>query len=259
LRRLAPLAAVLVLILGVAGVARAEISQDDNVLVAFNGGILPQTLPRHGTAPVAVSVDTTIKATDGADPPPQLQEIAIGINREGKIFDRGLPTCKVRRIQPATIAAARRICGGAIVGGGSVVVRVHIANQQPFTFRGPLLVFNAQRSGGKRRLLAQVYGTRPPSAFVLTFKVLKTGGKFGTLIRTRLPVSARKWAYVTHFDMKLRRTYTHGGKRRSFLSAGCAAPQGFPTAVYAFARGKFSFAGGKRVSSTLVRSCRASG
>lgn len=250
------IAIALLLALGASAVARGESVQDGNLIVRFDGGISPHALPRADRAPVTVTIDTTITTTDNADPPPQLREISIGINREGKIFDRGLPTCRVRKIQPTTIAAARRICGGAIVGSGHVAVRVHLPNQPPFTFKGPLLVFNAKPSGGKRRLLAQVYGRRPPSAFVLTFKVLKRQGKLGTLIRTSLPKPARKWAYVTHFDMKLRRIYTYKGKRRSFISAGCPAPEGFTAAVYTFARGTFGFSGGRTVSETLVRDCK---
>ena len=75
-----------------------------------------------------------------------------------------------------------------------------------------MLVFHAKRSGGDRRLLAQVYGLKPPSAFVLTFKIVKEAREFGTVIKTSLPKSARKWAYVTHFDMKLQRTYTYQGE-----------------------------------------------
>lgn len=245
------------LLLGLGAVtARAELAQEGNLLVDFDGGIAPRTLPRSTPAPVTVTVDTTIKTSDGADPPPQLREISIGINRGGKLFDHGLPTCKVREIQPTTIAAARRICGGAVVGSGHVEVRVHLTNQAPFTFNGPLLVFNAKPSGGKRRILAQVYGVRPPSAFVLTFKILKRKGTFGTLIRTSLPKAAQKWAYVTHFDMRLRRTYTYKGQQHSFVSAACPAPAGFPGAVYPFARGKFGFADGREVTTTLVRDCK---
>jgi hypothetical protein len=76
------------------------------------------------------------------------------------------------------------------------------------------------------------------------------------VIRTTLPQEALKWAYMTHFDMKLQRTYTYRGERHSYISAGCAAPPGFPGAVYPFARAKFGFAGGKQVSTTLVRSCK---
>jgi hypothetical protein len=242
--------------LGTVVVAQAEVQQEGNLIVSFDGGISPRTLPRVGTAPVAVSVETGIKSSDGTDPPPQLRSISIGINREGKIFDRGLPTCRVREIQPTTIRAARRICGGAIVGSGHVQVRVHLTNQPPFTFTGPLLAFHAERSGGKRRILAQVYGVRPPSAFILSFKILERKGTFGTLIRTALPAPARKWAYVTGFDMRLKRIYTYKGRRHSFVNAGCAAPAGFPGAVYPFAKASFEFADGRRMTSTLIRDCK---
>jgi hypothetical protein len=202
-----------------------------------------------------VTVDSTFKSSEGLDPPPQLRTISIGINRQGKIFDRGLPTCRVRKIQPATITAAKRICGSAIVGSGHVQVRVHLANQPPFTFKGPMLVFHAKRSGGDRRLLAQVYGLKPPSAFVLNFRIVKASGEFGNVIKTSLPKSANKWAYVTHFDMKLRRVYTYQGQKHSYLSAGCAAPDGFPGAVYKFAEANFGFAAGQHVTTTLVRDC----
>ncbi len=241
--------------LGAAVAARAEVEQEGNVVVSFDGGIHPRKLPRVGVAPVAVSVESTIKSADGTEPPPQLREIEIAINREGRLFSRGLPTCRIREIQPTTIAAARRICGGAIVGSGHVQVRVHLTNQAPFTFTGPLLAFNAKPTGGKRRILAQVYGTRPPSAFVLTFKIIRRKGTFGTLIRTTLPKPAQKWAYVTHFEMRLRRTYTYKGQRHSYVSAGCAAPAGFPGAVYPFAQGTFTFDGGRKVETTLIRDC----
>jgi hypothetical protein len=236
--------------------ARGELAQEGNLIVSFDGGISPHALPRAGTAPVAVEVATSIKAADGADPPPQLREISIAINREGRIFDRGLPTCRLRDIQPSTIASARAICGGAIVGNGRVNVRVRIPDQTPFDFSGPLIVFNAERVNGKRRLLAQVYGSRPPSSFVLTFRISRRGGKFGTVIKTRLPTEARRWAYVTEFEMRLRRTYTYGGQRHSYISAGCSAPDGYPGALYPFAKGTFEFAGGRAVSTTLIRDCK---
>ncbi len=256
MRAIGLIALVFLAALGVAGAAQGEVEQDGNLIVSVDGGITPRALPRTGLAPVAVKVESTFKSVDNSDPPPQLREISIGINRRGKIFDRGLPTCKVRRIQPTTIKAARRICGGAIVGSGHVEVRIHLMSQEPFTFKGPMLVFHAKRSGGDRRLLAQVYGKKPPSAFVLTFKIHKQQGEFGNLIKTTLPAPARKWAYVTHFDMKLRRTYTYEGEQHSYISAGCAAPEGFPGAVYPFARANFGFAGGNQVETTLIRDCK---
>jgi hypothetical protein len=254
LKRLTAIAAVATA-LAAAAIAQGEVEQQGDIVVNFGGGISPRALPRTGTAPVAVKIASSFKSAEGADPPPQLKSISIGINRRGKIFDRGLPTCRVREIQPATIVAAKRLCGGAIVGSGHVAVRVHLANQSPFTFKGPMLVFHAKRSGGVRHLLAQVYGRKPPSAFVLNFRIVEEPGEFGTVIKTSLPQSASKWAFVTQFHMKLQRTYAYGGKKRSYVSAGCAAPPGFPGAVYAFAQANFGFAEGEHVTTTLVRDC----
>lgn len=251
----APIAAALLLLAAAAGVARADRVKEGNVIVTFDGGIVPKSLPRAGAAPIAVGIESAFSAADGSDPPPQLRRISIGINRQGRLFNRGLPTCRVNRIQPSTIAAARRICGGAIVGRGRVGVRVNLPNQQPFDFRGPLLAFNAKPRNGKRRILAQVYGLRPPSAFVLTFRIRRKGGTYGTVIETNLPKSARDWAYVTRFEMTLRRTYVWRGKRRSYLSAGCPAPAGFPGAIYPFARARFDFANGTRVVSEETGNC----
>jgi len=258
LRRIGLVAVALLATLVLAGVARAEVERDGDIVVTLDGGISPRSLPRTGMAPVTVTLDSTFKSVEGSDPPPQLHTIAVGINRGGKIFDRGLPTCRVRRIQPTTIKAARRICGNAIVGSGHVQVRVHLANQPPFTFTGPLLVFHAKPAAGHPRLLAQVYGRKPPSAFVLTFNVLEKQGTFGTVIKTTLPKPARQWAYVTHFDMKLHRVYNYQGQKYSFISAGCAAPEGFPGAVYPFARANFGFAENQHVVTTLIRDCTVS-
>jgi hypothetical protein len=255
LKRAGPAAAALLAAFAVAGAAHGVTVREGDLIVAFEGGISPHALPRTGVAPVAVRIDSTFRSAERAGPPPQLRTISIGINRRGRIFDRGLPTCRVRKIQPATIRAARRICGDAIVGSGRVRVSVHLANQPPFTFRGPMLVFHAKRSGGDRRLLAQIYGLKPPSAFVLSFRIVKQPGEFGTVIKTSLPEPASKWAYVTRFEMKLRRTYTYRGRKHSYVNAGCAAPPGFPGAVYAFAQANFGFAQGQRVAATLVKDC----
>jgi hypothetical protein len=256
LKLIAPIAAALLLLAAAAGAARADRVKAGNVIVDFDGGIAPKSLPRSGAAPISVAIESAFAAADGSDPPPQLRKISIGINRQGRLFSRGLPTCRVGRIQPSTIAAAKRICGGAIVGNGRVGVRVSLPNQKPFDFSGPLLAFNAKPHKGKRRLLAQVYGLRPPSAFVLTFRIRRKGGAYGTVIETNLPRSARDWAYVTRFEMTLRRTYVWRGKRRSYLSAGCPAPAGFPGAIYPFARAKFNFAEGQRVVSEETGNCK---
>lgn len=241
---------------GATAVARAELAKRDELLLTFDGGIVPQQLPRHDRAPVAIGVSSTVRTTHRTPgPPPQLRTITVAINREGRLFDRGLPTCDVRRIQPATMAAARRICGDAIVGRGRVSVVIAFADQEPFLLEARLLVFNAARRKGQRRLLAQIYSNDPPASLVLPFTIRKRRGVYGTVIATSLPRTAWDWAYLTRFEMTLRRLYTYRGEVHSFVSAACGAPAGFTAAVYPFAKGKFRFADGRTVTSELVRTC----
>lgn len=57
---------------------------------------------------------------------------------------------------------------------------------------------------------------------------------------------------------KLGREFTVGGEPRSYLSAGCPAPTGFPGASFPFAKASLGFAG-QTLSETLTRSCKARG
>lgn len=80
---------------------------------------------------------------------------------------------------------------------------------------------------------------------------------YGTTLSAQLPQVAAKWGYVTGISLNLGRRYTYRGKRRSYLSAGCPAPNGVLIVSFPFARASFGFAGGQTLTSVLTRSCRA--
>jgi hypothetical protein len=256
-RRASALIAIAAL-LCLAASASAELSRDGDLIVSFDGALAPKQLPRREPAPVAISVAGDVRTAKGA-PLPQLRTIVVAINSAGRLYDRGLPTCEVDSIQSATEFEARRVCGGAIVGSGHVTVEAHLPSQRPFAVKAGLLAFNGSSRDGHKLILAQVYARNPPGAFVLTFAVRDRGGLFGTTLSTSLPPSARSWAYLTHFDMTLKRRYRYGGKSHSYVSAACAAPAGFPGAVFPFARATYGFDDGRLLKTTVVRSCRVRG
>lgn len=248
------IAAALLLCLDV--VALAEKNGEGDLVVAFNADLRPTVLPRQTPVPVAVRVAGDVKLlSGGTDRLPQLQTISVAINRQGRLYDRGLPVCNVEQIQPATETTARRICGDAMVGSGHVVLEARIPTQSPFTVRARLLVFNGPRRNGHKLILAQAYAQRPPGAFVLTFRVSHGSGVFGTVMSTTLPPGAREWAYLTHFDMTLHRIYTYRGVRRSYISAACTAPPGFDRALFPLARATYRFADALSLATTVARSC----
>jgi hypothetical protein len=251
------LIAMVPLLLCVGIPAQAEKNGEGDLLVAFNSAMHPTRLPRARPVPVAVRVEGDVGSASGdSEQIPQLRTITVAINRQGHLFDRGLPICEVGTIQPATEATARRICGGAIVGDGHVTLQVRIPTQPLFIVRARLLVFNGPRRNGHKLILAQTYARKPPGAFVLVFRVTRRPGLFGTLMSTTLPHGAQGWAYLTHFDMTLHRNYTYRGQRRSYVSAACRAPAGFDTALFPFARATYGFDDGRDLMTTATDACQ---
>ncbi|HEX3293619.1 MAG TPA: hypothetical protein VHR38_07755 [Solirubrobacterales bacterium] len=251
---LSTLAALLLL---VGGTAEAVTNADGGLVTTFDGGLNPTVLPRDSPAPVAVHVSGSFR--DAAGHPaslPQLQRIVVGINRGGKLFDRGLAVCRIGQIRSSREAVARRACGDAIVGKGHVGVQVRIPSQLPFTVRANLLAFNGPRRNGHKLIFAQAYARNPPGVFILTFRVDRRSGTYGTVLSTTLPAATRDWAYLTHFDMTLRRTYTYRDRERSFVSASCPAPAGFDRVVFPFAEATYSFGDGRQVSLSEGAVCR---
>lgn len=250
------LGAVALAVLGAGAPARAVTEQQGDLIVNFRGGIHPKKLPREEPAPVAVSVAGNVRSASGnAEALPQLRRITVAINRQGRLFDDGLPVCRAEAIQPATERAARRICGPALVGNGHVVVQVRIPGQANFFVHAKLLAFNGPRRSGHRLILAQAYARKPPGAFILTFRVEHQGGTYGTVLSTKLPRGAQQWAYLTHFDLTLHRTFSFRGERRSYVSAACGAPAGFNKAPFPFARATYGFAGGQQVTMSEAGVC----
>jgi hypothetical protein len=241
------------LVLGMVAVARAEVVQQNGVRVSLDGEIAPTRLPRTGSAPVKVKVETRIAATKGRSPA-QLTRIAIAINRYGRLENIGLPVCRVSDIQPSTTERALEACRGARIGEGHFSATVGLSKKVAFPTDGKLVAFNGTYKG-KPAILAHVYGTDPlPTSFTLPFLISRGGGTFGTTLTATLP--AADGNYVTGLDLTLGRRYSYRGRSRSYASASCPAPNGSAAATFAFAKASYSFAGGRRLTSTLIRNCR---
>lgn len=241
-----------------AGASASAIVQRRGVRVSFDGKLTPHALPRHGVAPVGIVVDTKIGATGGEDPP-QLRRISIAINRNGQFTSKGLPSCRIDQIQPSTTAGALAACRRSLVGEGSFTANVKFPEQSPFPSAGKVLAFNG-RVHGKPAILAHIYGTQPvPTSIVLSFVLAGARGTYGTILEASLPQATGSWGYVTGLRMNLQRRFSSHGRAHSYLSAGCPAPAGFPSAAFPLARTSFDFAGNLKLTSVLNQTCRAQG
>jgi hypothetical protein len=253
-RRLLSLITVVVAVS--AGVAQGELTREGNLVVSLKGDILPHALPRDTLAPVRVRVEGSVRTLNGARPP-ELRRLAIALNSQGRLFSRGLPRCTAGQLQQTSTEVALEICGPALVGRGRFEASVDFPSLAPFPAEGALLAFNARRRG-RQAILIHIYGTSPtPLTFILPLTINQDDdGTFGTLLSARLPSIASELGYVTNVSLTIGRRYRHEGRARSFLSASCAAPEGFPGAIFPFAKGTFSFSNGQTLTTSLVRDCR---
>jgi hypothetical protein len=254
-RKKTSIALLALLVFSMASLTRAETIQKGGIRVALDGSITPQRLPRQGLAPVTVKVDTKISSNPKR--PAQLQRIQIAINSHGHIDPTGLPKCEVSDIQPSTTEKAMEACKGSLVGEGTFSATVALSKATTFPSEGKMFAFNGTYKG-KPAILAHVYGTEPvPTSFTLPFVIAKTKGTFGTTLTATIPPAEGN--YVSGISLTLSRTFTWKGKQRSYASAGCPAPKGLSRVSFTFAKTSYAFVGGKMLSSTLTRSCRARG
>lgn len=255
MRRLA-VAAVLLACLPAGVAAARQFVQQGTLRVAFEARLLPHALPRERNAPATVQLSGAVRTTDGSTPP-QLRVISIAMNRAGVVSAEGLPSCQAPELQQTSTEAALAECRSALVGHGRFAANVDFPGAPVFPARGTVLVFN---SSTKKRpgLLLHLYGSSPVrAAFVLPFKITrKSEGRFGTVFTTHIPHLASDQGYVTDISLTIGRTYRYRGSERSFISASCAAPAGFPGAFFELAKATFTFAGDQKLTSRLPGDCK---
>jgi hypothetical protein len=252
------LACTAILFATAASLAHAELTQRGDLFVSFSGGIAPTALPRHSRAPISVRVSGVVRTLSG-ERPPALRQIKIAINRDGHLDTRGLPVCRMRQIEASSNEQALLTCGSALVGGGSYLAKTAFPEQLAFPSDGRILAFNSV-VGGRQAILAHIYGTDPvPIVRIIVFYIQHVHGAYGTLLTGALPETINHYGYVKRLSLNLHRDYAYRGQRHSYISAACAAPPGFPRAIFPFAHASMSFADGRTLASTLTRSCKVKG
>lgn len=258
LTRLGALALLLcALSAGLAGAQGAE--QKGGLRVVPNASMKPRALPRKGTAPISVSVSGQISTVNETQPP-QLRGLQIEINRHGRFDYQGLPVCRIAQIQPASDSRALSACRRSLVGQGRFSGTIDLGSPTLYPLEGRLLVFNG-REHGHPVLLGHIYSRHPfGTSFVIVFGISTLRhGTYGTVLTANLAKALGKKRNLTGIEMTLSRRWRSGGRRHSYISAGCPAPKGLNRVPFSLVRATFSFAGGTKFNSTLTQQCRARG
>lgn len=220
-----------------------------NICIADDGGIAPEKLPRHGSAPVTARLNGEISTRDGSHPP-AFKGVDLKIDKTITLDAKGLPVCRAGQIEASATATVKRVCGDAIVGSGSAEVEVEFPEQAPFRATGPIVLFNGGVKGPVTTVLLHAYVNVPaPTAIVVKATITRIHeGRFGMRIEAEVPKIAGGAGSVTKFDLRVGRRYTFKGRKRSFLSASC------PTGIWA-AKGRASFKDGTSLAINHLFPC----
>jgi hypothetical protein len=224
-----------------------------NLFLTDDGGISPSQLPKRTQAPIAAHIDAKIGTTDGSHPP-AVKTLNIDFDKSIQVNARGLPACRKGQLEARTTADAKKACPDAIVGSGEGEVEVAFPESNPFSAKGPLVLFNGGVHGGTTLLFAHAYVAVPaPTAVVATVKITRIHrGHYGLHTVTQVPAIAGGAGSVTQFRLAINRRFTYQGKKESYLTASC------PTGRY-YTEGKILFAGGTLLQGIHVLPCTPMG
>jgi len=253
---LALAAALAVVVAGLATAAgnnKPFVVQKGILKITGNGGFTPKKLPKAKLAPIGLTVSGKIETTDGSHPP-ALREFIVETDKNGTINAKGLAKCTIGQLVARETKAAEKACPKAIVGEGKTDVEIAFPEQPPITVHSKLVAFNGGVKGGVTTILIHAFLKNPVSAAVVTtVKVSKIhNGRFGTKSVASIPVIAGGNGSPVFFELKVKKTFTAGGKSQSYLLAKC--PDG-----HINARGTAVFSDGNELTGEIVRPCTPKG
>jgi hypothetical protein len=235
--------------------AAAEEVQSGNLVMSLRGRLAPLQLPRDRAVPVGVTLVSRISTSDGT-PVPKLRRIEIAFGGGAAIAADGLAICPRGRLRNATGAEALGRCSAALVGRGSLPLEIRLPGHLPLRRDPRVLIFNGRGPGGEAVLWMHVFAAKPPVSFVVAFRIHRDSRGRARGLAATLPRSVTRWARVRGFEVSLRRRYRSHGQSRGYLSASCPVPRPLTAGYFPLVRATFVFAGNRRLSEEIVRTCR---
>lgn len=213
------------LAVAVAAIAAATTTriQAGNLELTFGGTVSPKALPKKTPAPVALSASGKIATTDGTHPS-AFREAIVDIDKNGGVNAKGVPVCKGSELEARDTAAARKVCGKAIVGTGSAHVEIAFAEQKPIIVPSPLTIFNGGVKGSKTTMFIHSFITVPiPAAIVTTITIQKVHkGRYGLHTIAKVPQVAGGAGSALDFKFTInKKKFTYRGKKHTYLEAKC--------------------------------------
>ncbi len=208
--------------------------------------IKPKKLSKATPTPATLEIETKISTAS-----PAVQAV-MDFDKNGIYLAKGLPTCAEKKLEGKDRADAIKACKTAMIGTGSASAVVSFFGQAPQEVKATLTVFNGAPQGGKPTVLVQAYMTAPTAnAFLFSGVVSKRKKEgFGTRLEIDFPELFGGSGAVSEFNIKIQKTFTYKGKKRSLVSAKC------PTGKKLKARIAVAYQDGETLAVPVTQSCK---
>lgn len=225
-----------------------------------SGGFAPEALPRAGAAPISLKLGFEVAAEEGVQP--SIESIAIDISRRIVLRGKGLASCPPLALLSEYGGAE---CPESLIGHGRVISEIREGEEEPVIVDGKLRAYYS--FAHKSPQILALVQTGPPMrlTYVIPFKITREKGTYRTRLFVRhmhhlqgicLGVGCYWGTYglngiytrISDLELSLHRRYLVEGQRRSFVSAGCAAPGKQREVSFPLARVTLGFDGSTHIA-----------
>lgn len=212
--------------------------------------ITPQKLPKSKAAPVTLDVTTATTTTTNPNgvPVPATQAV-IDFPKDLHLFSKGYPSCDVNQIQNTSTEIALSTCKAAKIGSG-VGTAVLPVGTKVFPVATTITAFNGAAQGGKPVILLHTYSQTPIQTTLVLVGVVTDYNRegFGPRLTVTIPLIAGGAGAVTGFNVKIFKTFSYKGQKRSYVSATCKTKK-------LKVRGQFVFKDGESLTPSVTQKC----
>ena len=245
------LLAALALVVGLAAAsAAATVVQAGDLIVEVVARVKASGERPGRPASAALDFRAELQTVSGA-PPPSVVHFEAELDHRVKLTNVGLPSCDPTRIASADVAAARAACASAIVGRGELRGTVVRPGEAAIPIDSAVTAFNGPPQGLTAVVLIHAQLAIPAATTYVVpvlFNAIRAG-RYRLRVEADPPAIAEGHATISHFRLRLRRSYRLLGQRVSVISARCGEHD-------LLARGSASFSDGSLVSGLFVVPCR---
>jgi len=210
----------------------------------------PQKLSKKQAEPVSLEVKTATSSQTAANgvPVPAVRAI-IDFPKGLKIFSKGYPTCDPAVLQNTSTEKALEECKRAKLGTGQGSADL-VVGEKVFPVVTGITAFNGVPQGGKPVILLHNYSATPIQTTLVLIGVVKNlnKGAFGSRLDVEIPLIAGGQGALTSFGVKIFKTFSYKGKKRSYVSLSCPSKK-WKT------RGQFVFRDGESLTPEVTQKC----